>query len=133
MKRKILSLLTSLMLAATLLASLPAHAQQAQDGAWLTHQAEVSAGDIPQNEPSPLYSGDVKELQPEEDDSYVPLSRELYSPVDDSGLGQQDLIKSLGTSYGYNDLGKRSKGSNMQRFYKLLFSYFINIWDDIFI
>ena len=129
MKRKILSLLTSLMLAATLLASLPAHAQQAHDGAWLTHQAEVSVGDIPQTEPSPLYSGDVKELQPEEDDSYVPLSRELYSPVDDSGLGQQDLIKSLGTSYGYNDLGKRSKGSNMQRFYKLLFSYFINIWD----
>lgn len=125
-KRKLLSLLTSLVLCISLLGVIPADsaafaASEIAAAADVLEYHELSGGET-------VYDSDLGTVIEITGEPSADINS--YSAQIDAGINTDaDFIRQCGKRYGYNYLASRSKGANRQKFYMDLYNACVSFWD----
>ena len=126
MKRKLFSLLTSALLIVSLITLMPCQAAEADEGASIGF-VEVQSD----QETDLLLSGGFGDVRAVEDTVAPPadLQTNTRASINANGVSDNELLRRLGTRYGYNDLVNRPHGKQRQEFYLALYRDFCDFWD----
>ncbi len=126
MKRKLFSLLTSALLIVSLITLMPCQAAEADEG------ASVGFVEVQSNQETDLLlSGGFGDVRAVEDTVAPPadLQTNTRASINANGVSDNELLRRLGTRYGYNDLVNRPHGKQRQEFYLALYRDFCDFWD----
>ncbi len=130
MKRKLLSLLTSLMLSCSLVAFLPGeNSVSAANDDYSIQQDNgniIYSVDEQDNVVHSDYYDDVVSV----DESYQAEIDAINSDASDSiDAASNTFVTKTGTRYGYNYLGKCTNGAKRQQFYNAMYDTCVKIWN----
>ncbi len=128
LRKKLASLLTSLALACSLAACLPAQtvlAADADESVYQSGQAAVRTSD------EIVYESAFGKVVAVSNDAMPPQSdvKEATKRVAASGQTDADFIRMCGSKNSYTYLGTLSNGANIQKFYNQMYDACVELWD----
>ena len=128
LRKKLASLLTSLVLACSLAACLPAQTVLAADAdETISQSVQVTAR--ASNEI--VYESAFGKVVAVSDDSIPRKTGEQDAVKHPAASGQTDadFIKMCGTRYSYTYLGTLTNGAKIQKFYNQMYDAYVQLWD----